>query len=120
MKRSILASSLILIGLSLSAMGCSRAATICGIICDCEHCNDQKEIQACDQYGTIEDVASAYSCDDKWNAYMDCVEQRGVCDAKESRFSTRNTAGDDLCQSESDALDSCIKSASAHDGTNVN
>jgi hypothetical protein len=117
MKPSIFASAVVLLGLSFGTMGCSRAAAICDLVCECEHCNDQNKVESCNQLGTAEEVADVYDCSDKWDAYMDCYEQRGTCDAKESRFSTRNDAGDNLCQDEADALDSCIDAGSAHDGT---
>lgn len=118
MKRFILASALALFG--FSSMGCSRATVICELICECEHCNDQNKTESCNQLGTVEEVASAYDCSEKWDAYTVCVQERGICEAKESRFSTRDDAGDDRCQDESDALDSCIDKASAHDGPSGN
>lgn len=120
MKRSILATAFVLLGAASWAMGCSRAAAVCEVICDCEHCNDQAKIEACNQLGTAEDIAAAYDCSDQWNAYTVCFEERGVCDAKESRFSTRDDMGNDKCQDEQDDLQNCIDSASAHDGTNSN
>jgi len=117
MKRSILASAFVLLGFSFSITGCSRASVVCDLICECEHCNDQAKVEACNQLGTAEDVADAYDCSDKWEAYTVCVEERGTCDNKEARFSTRNDAGEDRCQDESDALSDCIDKASAHNGT---
>lgn len=93
MKRTILASAIVLLGFSFSTMGCSRAAAICEITCECEHCNDQAQLEVCNQLGTAEDLASAYDCSDKWEAYTVCVEERGTCDAKESRFSIANDMG---------------------------
>jgi hypothetical protein len=120
MKRTILSIFLVGLGLSASVMGCSRAAAVCEVICECEHCNDQAKIEACNQLGTAEDVAAAYACSDQWDAYTTCVEERGTCDATESRFSTRNDMGEDRCQDEVDDLDDCIDKASAHDGTSGN
>lgn len=117
MKRTILAGMLIFFGIPLAISGCTRAAIICEIICNCEHCNDQAKIEACNQLGTAEEVATAYACNDRWEAYTVCVEQRGTCDEKNSRFTTRNDADEDRCQDEIDALDDCINKASAHDGT---
>lgn len=116
MKRSIFAGALVLFGLSVTAMSCSSATSMCNLICDCEHCNDQEKVEACNQFETGQDVASAYDCSDQWEAYATCVEERGTCDEKEARFSTRNDMGDDKCQNESDDLNDCIDAASAHDG----
>jgi hypothetical protein len=120
MMRNIIASTFALLGFSLAIGGCTRAMVVCELICACEHCNDQAKIEACNQLGTAEDVAAAYGCSDKWDAYTVCVEARGTCDEKESRFSTRDDAGDDRCQDEVDALDECINKASEHDGTSGN
>lgn len=117
MKRSILASLFVLLGLSASTTGCSRAAVICDIICTCEHCNDQEEIESCNQLEVAEDVADAYECGAKWDAYTVCVEERGTCDETEASFDIFNDAGENRCKDESDALDECIASASAHRGS---
>ena len=69
MKRSILASSFVMLGLSASTTGCSRAAVICDIICTCEHCNDQEEVESCNEAAMAEDIADAYECGAKWEAY---------------------------------------------------
>lgn len=120
MKRNILISALVGMSLAAPIMGCSRASAVCDVICECEHCNDQAKVEACNQLETAEDVASAYDCSEQWDAYGTCVEERGVCDAKEARFSTRNDMGEDRCQDEADKLDSCIEKASAHNGTSGN
>lgn len=120
MKRSIFAYALIGFGLSSSIVGCSRAAAVCELVCECEHCNDQTKTEACNTLETAENVATAYDCSDKWEAYTTCIEDRGTCDEKESRFSTRDDAGDDKCQDESIALNDCIDKASAHQGTSSN
>jgi hypothetical protein len=119
MKPAILATALALFGLSFATMGCSRAAVICEITCECEHCSDQAKIEACNELATAEDVANAYDCGDKWDDYTVCVEDRGTCDEKESRFSFMNDMGENRCQNERDALNDCIDNASGHDG-NVN
>ena len=118
MKRSILATALVLVGLSSSIMSCSRASVVCDLVCECEHCNDQAKVQACNQFGAAEDVADSYDCGDKWEAYTVCIEERGKCDNEQARFSTQNDTGEDRCQDESDALNKCIDNASAHNGTN--
>lgn len=120
MKRTILISALVGLSLAAPIMGCSRASAVCEVICECEHCNDQAKVEACNQLETAEDVASAYDCSEQWDAYGTCVEERGVCDATEARFSTRNDMGEDRCQDEADDLDSCIDKASAHEGTSGN
>jgi hypothetical protein len=117
MKRTIISSVFVLLGLSASAMGCSRAAAVCEIICTCEHCSDQDEIEACNQLGTTEDVADAYDCSDAWEKYTICVEERGTCDETDSRFSVENDAGENRCQDEADELDECVRDASAHNGS---
>lgn len=119
MKRMMLACALVWVGFSSAMMGCSRAAVVCELVCECEHCNDQDKIEACNRLGTTEDVASTYGCDDAWEAYTVCVEERGTCDADTSRFSTENDMGENRCQNEADDLDTCIEKASAHEGTDT-
>lgn len=117
MNRTIWVRTLVLLGVSSSVVGCTRADVICDLVCECEHCNDQAKIEACNQLQTAEDVAAAYACTAKWEAYTVCVEDRGTCDENEARFSTRDDAGDDRCQDAAEALDKCIDAASAHGGT---
>jgi hypothetical protein len=117
MNRAIISSVFVLLGLSASAMGCSRAAAVCDLICTCEHCNDQHKIEACNQLEITQDYVNAYDCGDAWEKYMICFEERGTCDETESRFSVENEAGDSRCQNEADALNECISEASAHNGT---
>src|SRR5690242_11769219 len=69
--------------------GCSRAATVCSLICDCEHCNDYEEDEACTEYDTSQNIAEAYDCGDAWDAYLVCVEDKGRCKEEEADFTTR-------------------------------
>ncbi|MBK9264359.1 MAG: hypothetical protein IPM54_31740 [Polyangiaceae bacterium] len=120
MKRSIIARSILLLGLSASITGCTQAAKVCDLICTCEHCNDQDKVEYCNDLETAYDVADAYACGDAWNAYMVCFEERGTCDETEARFSVRNDAGENRCQKEEDAYLDCVTDASAHDGSDGN
>ncbi|MDI3290271.1 hypothetical protein [Polyangium sp. 15x6] len=115
MIRTILVNAVLLLGLASASAGCSRAQVICDLICECEHCNDQREIETCEQHATREAVADAYDCGDAWATYTTCVEEQGTCDEKNARYSTMS-GNNDVCGDEENALNSCIDAASAHDG----
>ncbi len=78
----------------LAASGCSggSADDLCALLCDCEHCNDRVEREACDQYAADLESAKAYGCDSQWTALADCVQEKGVCDEKAAFFSTAENA----------------------------
>jgi len=114
MIRSILVNAFLLLGLAASA-GCSRAQIVCDIVCECEHCSDEREILVCADYATQEDVADAYGCGDAWNTYTVCIEEQGTCDANEANYSTVSD-NQDACDDERSAVNSCIDAASSHDG----
>jgi hypothetical protein len=89
MHQQFLAKAALLVALASSALACSHAQAVCEKICECEHCNDQEEIVTCDQYETSQDVADAYSCGDKFDAYLTCIEDKGTCDETLADYSTR-------------------------------
>lgn len=115
MIRTILVNAALLLGLAAASSACSRAQVVCDIICECEHCSDENEVQTCEQLATQEAVADAYDCSDAWSTYTTCIEEQGTCDEKEARYSTVKD-NNDLCDDERDALNSCIDAASAHGG----
>jgi hypothetical protein len=87
----------LLLGLGLVACaavapGCGgRAATICALQCECEHCNDYEEDADCTLYETQENVAEAYNCSAQWDIWATCVEEKGICMEKEASFTTAAT-----------------------------
>ncbi|MDI1483301.1 hypothetical protein [Polyangium sp. y55x31] len=115
MIRTILVNAALLLGLAAASSGCSRAQVVCDLICECEHCSDENEVQTCGQFATQEDVADAYDCGDAWTTYTLCIEEQGTCDEKKAQFSTVKD-NNDLCDADRDALQSCIDAASAHGG----
>ncbi|TKC95875.1 hypothetical protein [Polyangium fumosum] len=115
MIRTILVNAALLLGLASASVGCSRAQVICDIICECEHCSDESEIQTCEQLATQENVADAYDCGDAWVTYTTCVEEQGTCNETDARYTTEKD-NNDVCNDERDALNSCIDAASAHGG----
>ncbi len=118
MRRIFVNASLVvgLLGFATMNIGCSRAQVICDLRCECEHCNNQDELVECDQLAAQEDVADAYDCSDAWNDLTVCMEEKGTCDETEARFTTRDSNGDNRCETEERALADCIDDASAHGG----
>lgn len=114
MKRCILVSIFAVVGFSSTILGCTRAASVCDVVCECEHCSDQTKIVYCNELQTQADVAQAYGCGEKWETYAICFETRGECDANTSRYSSKDEADKDRCETESEALRECIESASDH------
>ena len=90
MDRSIFTKAILLVGLAGGVVACSHAQAVCELICECEHCNDQDEVLACDQYATSQDVADAYDCGDSYDTYLSCVEDKGKCDDTSADYSTRS------------------------------
>jgi hypothetical protein len=76
--------------LGAATMSCSRASTLCGLVCDCEHCNDWEDEQICDQISLSQDVAGTYGCDSAWEAWADCFENSGMCYEEQAVYSTRD------------------------------
>lgn len=119
MKRFFSAAALISTALLTSAPGCTRAAALCEIICECEHCSDQAKATTCGDLAIAEDVAASYDCTAKYELLANCVEQRGTCDEKEAQFSLTTDTGENRCQDEKDALQECMDSASGHDAVDL-
>jgi hypothetical protein len=118
LHRNILAGAFLALGLVVSGAGCSRAQVMCDLICECEHCNDQEKVVACDAIQAEEDVADVYGCAEKWEALTVCVEEKGTCDEDQADWDTTdNDTGENRCDDEQDALNDCIDDASAHGGT---
>jgi len=86
----MLSGALVLGLLVAASTSCSRAKTLCGLVCDCQHCNDWEETQTCDQISLSQDMASSYSCDSAWDAWADCFENSGNCYDSQAKYSTRD------------------------------
>lgn len=79
--------------LSCATFSCaSTADNLCAMQCDCEHCNDYAEDTVCILAQLQQDTAENYGCDAAYDAWAVCVEEKGICDEKEARFSTRETS----------------------------
>src|SRR5258706_4390639 len=79
---------LVLSGLCAVSACKSQATTICDLECDCEHCNDYESDIKCDQRTMEHDVADAYGCADKWDAWATCYEDNGSCNQDTANYST--------------------------------
>lgn len=79
------------LALSCATVACSTTAdNLCALECECEHCNDYTEDATCILAQFQQDQAENYACDAAYEAWAVCVEEKGVCDAKEASFSTRS------------------------------
>jgi hypothetical protein len=87
--RTMLAGLVLSMGFFGMSSGCSSARSTCALVCECEHCGDLAEELTCTEYDVDEAIAQAYGCDDAWEAYMTCVQEKGTCDAERARFTTR-------------------------------
>ena len=75
---------------ALAAPACGGLpATLCDLVCECEHCNDVEEDVTCEGYATQQDVAEIYDCLQEWEDWATCVEEKGTCNEDEADFSTR-------------------------------
>jgi hypothetical protein len=89
MRTNLLLSALLLPLLGLGASACSRADALCGLVCDCSHCNDWDETKLCEQISLSQDVASDYGCDSAWDSWAECFENNGQCYADLATYATR-------------------------------
>lgn len=89
MNQHILTKAALLLSLGASMLACSHGQTVCQLICECEHCNDQEEVVTCDRFETDQAVADAYDCGDKYDAYLTCIEEKGTCDETDANYSTQ-------------------------------
>jgi hypothetical protein len=103
MHANAISKTALLLGLAASATfapGCgSRAATLCALSCECEHCNDYAEDANCTLYETQENVSAAYNCSAQWDIWATCVEEKGICQEKEANFTTAATGSCSAFQS---------------------
>jgi hypothetical protein len=81
--------ALALAGFTAVSEGCSATSSLCSDICDCEHCNDYDEDLVCVELETSANVAAAYECDDAWDAYVTCTQDKGRCEEDDANFTTR-------------------------------
>ena len=76
--RSALWAALALLG-ALAAGCTSPYVELCERGAVCRGAND-RDIDACIvEQEEREEVASIFGCDDQWNAYVDCMVDRGTC-----------------------------------------
>ena len=97
-----------IVGLALFA--CSRAAELCDAECDCELCSDRAyDMCKIEMQGNL-DEASAYGCEDDYDAVLDCRLDRSNC-ADHHHWQLEQNA----CQSEQTRYSDCKKAASSLD-----
>jgi hypothetical protein len=88
MRATSILKAMLLIG-PLAAAGCgSHASQVCDLICECEHCNDYEEELDCIQLQAQQDMAEVYECNDQFEAWAVCIEEKGECDEDDADFST--------------------------------
>lgn len=88
-QRYIGVGALFVLGLLGSASGCSSAQSTCELMAECGHWGYELRDFTCFFYRAQEEAALAYECGDQWDAYMTCVQEKGTCDEKAARFTTR-------------------------------
>lgn len=89
MIRTLMTSLPLLFGMAATMTGCTNAASVCAMICECEHCNDYTEQDICYSMEKAEARAEAYECGEKYSAVLTCVEEKGTCDEEKVNFSTQ-------------------------------
>lgn len=100
--------SCLIFGFLGTSSGCSSAQATCDLVCECEHCGDALRDFTCFQYEALEAETDAYECSDPWEAYVTCIQEKGTCDEKEARFSTRESG---TCSDTQDFGASCMTNA---------
>jgi hypothetical protein len=85
-----------------AATGCSPYGALCVDEIDCEGGNDA-DIEACEiRYQAAEDVAAVWGCEDRWDDYVFCLDDRYRC-------SGGNWTHDDICDDERKAFENCAR-----------
>jgi hypothetical protein len=108
MRSSLLCSAILLPLLGLALASCSRADKLCGLVCDCSHCNDWEEDNLCAQIGLAQDVADDYDCGSAWDSWAECFENNGKCYADQAAYATRDLGS---CNTNVDLQVTCTISA---------
>jgi hypothetical protein len=90
MRSSLLCSAILLPLLGLGVASCSRADKLCGLMCDCNHCNDWDKENLCEQMGLAQDVADDYDCGSAWDSWAECFENNGKCYSDQAAYATRD------------------------------
>src|SRR5689334_142122 len=108
MNRYLGVASFLVVGLLGLTQGCSSAQTTCDIVCDCQHCGDFAEDTTCFLYKVQEASADSYGCLGKWDEYMSCVQEKGTCNEKEARFTTKKNG---TCSDTQDLGLTCMATA---------
>jgi hypothetical protein len=89
MLRTLATSLPLLFGLATMSTGCTSAASVCAMVCECEHCNTYTEDSRCHSMEKAEAEAEAYECGEKYVAVLSCIEEKGTCDEERVNFTTR-------------------------------
>lgn len=84
----------------------SRYATYCDNARDCEGGN-YRDVDACiERQRALEEISSAYDCDDEWDAFADCLETI-TCNKERAELDA------DPCKDKSTRWVECTRRASA-------
>jgi hypothetical protein len=90
-----------MIGVFLGGLGCSSYSGYCADAMDCAGGNDN-DIDACEVVlEHEEDVASINGCDEEWDDYFVCLEDKSDCDGDQY-------GPEGSCNDEAEDLDRCI------------
>jgi hypothetical protein len=69
----------LLLGAAFAATGCGGYGSFCTDAMDCARGNDN-DIEACElAFEHDEEIASIYGCDQEWDDYYLCLEERSDC-----------------------------------------
>jgi hypothetical protein len=115
MLRTLATSLPLLFGFATMSTGCTSAASVCAMVCECEHCNEYAEDSTCYGFEKAEAQAEAYECGEKYLAVLSCAEEKGTCDEERVTFTTR---GPGNCAAQS-LGSSCMSDADCFGGNNA-
>lgn len=81
--------SCLFLGLWGAVAGCTNAASVCAMICECQHCNKYAEIDECHNWERSEAQADAYGCGEQFSALISCITEKWTCDEEKVQLTTR-------------------------------
>jgi hypothetical protein len=102
----------LLFGFATMSTGCTSAASVCDMVCECQHCNTYAEDSTCRSLEREEARADAYECGDQYSAVLSCMVEKGTCDEERVTFTTR---GPGNCAAQSTGM-SCMSDADCFGG----
>jgi hypothetical protein len=85
----IFAFTLAVAGVAALAPACAQTDTLCGKVCDCQHCNDAVRENTCDSYTAANKISKDYGCDPQFSAAIQCKLDHGTCSAATDQFTSQ-------------------------------